>query len=847
MNVKTTHKTSIRTKIILLLCISLAIVVSITLSIGYVRGYMLLRRSVGSDHVNIAKTLAASVSEMIDTQLRDIKANLDSPAWQRFVENKNLTYRPMERRSIKHYLLTMDKEWRSLPEDSPLIKEYLNNELSRSLKKLVSDKNDIIANIFVTDRFGGLVASSEVTADFYQGDEKWWQDAFDGGRGKTFVGSLVFDPQNKIWLMPIIAPIRDEGSGVIGIARAQINVNGFFAALHNFKLGQSGRVFLADKDNKVIFPTSSESKVGAFSSPEDFERIKKSKTPWLVIRGPETKKQKMFITSAAVEHPLLSAKGISWRLYLAQDAKEVFWPLGRLLAQLIVIAVFLAGVLIAVGFIFGGIFVKPIRRLQEATQHVARGELDYKIELHTEDEIEDLAQSFNQMIVNIKDKQKIIQEAQLYSQTVLSSMADALIIVNPQGMITGINKATEDISGYKEEELLGKEADRILVEEEHVFKGRGLERLLEQGAVFDLDLALASKSGEKIPVNFSASVMYSSQPPDKEAKRVIGIVGVARDMRQAKRLIADLENKTHDLTRSQQDTLSALKQLQEAKAKIEEWSRTLERRVEDRTRDLEQAHKEALRMMEEIKKGKESLEQANIKLKEMDQLKSSFVANVSHEFKNPLNIIRQSIQLVADGTAGQISPRQKEALSFGEKTVDRLIRLVSDLLDLSKIESGKVEVKRENIEITPFISEILAVYIGEFSKKQITFHQDIPADIGAIWADRDKIHQVLINLLSNAVKYTPQAGNVSLKVTGAEKEVTFEIFDSGPGIPKESQQRIFEKYERITSQREEGTGLGLSIAKDIVNLHKGRIWVESEPGRGSKFIFVLPRDLRSRL
>ena len=237
---------------------------------------------------------------------------------------------------------------------------------------------------------------------------------------------------------------------------------------------------------------------------------------------------------------------------------------------------------------------------------------------------------------------------------------------------------------------------------------------------------------------------------------------------------------------------------------------------------------------------------ANEKLKELDKRKSDFVANVSHEFLNPLTVIKEALSIIIDGLAGDIDAKQKDFLSMAKGNIERLIRLVTDLLDISKIEAGKMEMRRENFDIAVLVNEILVNYEKELAKKDISLKKDIRADIGAIWADRDKITEVVINLLNNAIKYTPAGGEVGIKLIGKEEnELYFEISDTGPGIPEEYKEKIFDKFERILSEKQEGTGLGLPIAKDIVELHKGRIWVESEPGHGSRFIFTIPRDLRA--
>lgn len=239
------------------------------------------------------------------------------------------------------------------------------------------------------------------------------------------------------------------------------------------------------------------------------------------------------------------------------------------------------------------------------------------------------------------------------------------------------------------------------------------------------------------------------------------------------------------------------------------------------------------------------LKDANVKLKEMDARKSVFVANVSHEFKNPLSIIKESLSLVIDGIAGVVNAEQKRILDVGKQNVERLIRLVSDLLDLAKIEAGKLSMRRERFDAGALLQEILRTYENKISEKRLSLKKDIAQDAGPIWADMDKISQVIINLLSNAIKYTPAGGGIMIKLSRIDRDVRLEISDTGSGIAKEDLTRIFDKFERVTIEKHEGTGLGLPITKDIVELHKGRIWVESEAGKGSKFIVTLPIDMRN--
>lgn len=206
--------------------------------------------------------------------------------------------------------------------------------------------------------------------------------------------------------------------------------------------------------------------------------------------------------------------------------------------------------------------------------------------------------------------------------------------------------------------------------------------------------------------------------------------------------------------------------------------------------------------------------------------------------------MRLSLDYLLAGSAGETNEQQKMLLKIAQKSTERLIRLVTDLLDLSKIEAGKMKLKKEEVRITALADEVIVGSGDEISKKHMILEKDFSESAGSVWADQDKLTEVIINLLSNAIKYTPDGGRITLGLSGTKKEVRFVIADSGPGIAKEDFCKLFDKFERLTAEKEEGTGLGLSITKDIIELHKGKIWVESELGKGSKFIFTLPRKCK---
>ena len=232
------------------------------------------------------------------------------------------------------------------------------------------------------------------------------------------------------------------------------------------------------------------------------------------------------------------------------------------------------------------------------------------------------------------------------------------------------------------------------------------------------------------------------------------------------------------------------------------------------------------------------------RLKKSDQLKSTVVASVSHELKNPITIIKTNLDTLSDGLYGNITSAQKEVIGTCLKVTDRISLLINDLLDIHKIEAGMVDMRREQCDL----SELLESQISEFkpliNKRNVKVVTELlDADL-LMWADGTKITQVINNLLSNAIKHTPDGQFITVTAYPVERFIRIEVADRGPGIPSDKLEKVFDKFERLDASKE-GSGLGLAITKDIVELHKGRIWAESLPGKGSTFVVVLPRDLRA--
>jgi PAS domain S-box-containing protein len=232
------------------------------------------------------------------------------------------------------------------------------------------------------------------------------------------------------------------------------------------------------------------------------------------------------------------------------------------------------------------------------------------------------------------------------------------------------------------------------------------------------------------------------------------------------------------------------------------------------------------------------------RLKGLDKMKSAFVSNVSHELRTPLTAIKASVDNMLDGLIGHLNEKQIGYLTRIKSNTDRLARLINDLLDLSRIEAGKIDLKPTHLPLVTLTKEVAESLRPVAVEKLISLEVASP-DIGmTAWADRDKVIQVLMNLISNAVKFTPQHGKVTLAIQKNGNEwVQISVEDTGPGILPEEANKIFANFYQITplgKEKTKGTGLGLAISKALVEMHGGKIWVESKVGKGSTFSFTLP-------
>lgn len=231
--------------------------------------------------------------------------------------------------------------------------------------------------------------------------------------------------------------------------------------------------------------------------------------------------------------------------------------------------------------------------------------------------------------------------------------------------------------------------------------------------------------------------------------------------------------------------------------------------------------------------------------RQVDQLKSDFVAKVSHELRTPLVAMQHSLSILFDEVAGPLSEEQKKFVNISQRNLERLNRLINDLLDLSKLEAKKMDIRAESSSILSVVQNVCESLDAWARTKGIVLSRRVPDDLPQVLMDQSRIIQVLTNLIGNSIKFTPKQGRITIEAKIMEEKTIIEVSvsDTGPGIAKDDLGKLFSKFQQVGERSASdisGTGLGLAISKEIVELHSGRIWAESDMSTGARFVFTLP-------
>jgi signal transduction histidine kinase len=257
---------------------------------------------------------------------------------------------------------------------------------------------------------------------------------------------------------------------------------------------------------------------------------------------------------------------------------------------------------------------------------------------------------------------------------------------------------------------------------------------------------------------------------------------------------------------------------------------------------------------EKLEHYQKKIEEQIKQLKKLDKIKSNFLNITSHELRTPISAIKGYIQMILKEKLGEINDEQKKSLEIALRNANRLDNLIQDLLDISRLDSGRMKFIPEKTNINNMIKETVETMKTLADKKQIKINTMIDQNLPDLTIDGERIKQVIINLLNNAIKFSPNSSTIKIYVRKKQDEILVEIEDLGRGIPENQKDNIFDAFYQVKSNEDKklgGVGLGLAISRGIILAHGGRIWIESTIGKGSKFTFTLPlksvQDIEGKL
>lgn len=412
--------------------------------------------------------------------------------------------------------------------------------------------------------------------------------------------------------------------------------------------------------------------------------------------------------------------------------------------------------------------------------------------------------------------EKQLRESREWFATTLRSIGDAAIATDKNGLVTFMNTVAEDLTGWKTEEAVNRRLTsvfRIINKDTRRTVDNPAERVMIEGTVVGLanHTLLIARDGTEIPIDDSAA------PIKDDRGNIIGVILVFRDVTER----------------------------EEAASKLHRAYDELEKRVAERTADLESTNRHLQQEAEQRKLVEKRLQEKNIELENANMAKDRFLANMSHELRTPLNAIIGFTGALLMKLPGPLTAEQESQLQNISTSAKHLLLLINDLLDLAKIESGKVELNMTPVSCQSVLRDITDTLRPMADSKRLKLTCDVPEQDIIAFTDRRALSQILINLVSNAIKFT-EKGEVRVELRSYRgnglPRLEFSVVDTGIGIKPGDQAKLFQAFTQVdsfSSHRHEGTGLGLHFSKRLAELLGGRIIFQSEFGNGSAFTLVI--------
>ncbi len=644
-------------------------------------------------------------------------------------------------------------------------------------------------------------------------------------QGKSYFSPVYFVRGSEPY-MTIAIPIERFAGDVIGVLQAEVNLKYIGDVVSAIKVGRAGYAYLVSRSGDLIAHPDI-SLVLQRRNVAQLEQVKEAFQPILpgvakatTITAENVHGNEVFSSSALIP-------SLDWAVIIERPLKEAYEPLYASVVRASSLLLVGLGLALLASLFLARRVVRPLRTLREGVERIGSGDLGFQLQLRTGDEIEILAEEFNKMTAQLKEsyanlEQKVEDRTRELTESLEQQTATSKIL----GVIASSPTDIQPVLA-----AVAESAARLCDAPSAIIYRRDGNIMRRAAVSGQLRVAVM---GEEVEINRS---------------RIAGRAIVDRQTIHVHDMAAEVRTEFPESIQQVTGTRTAL-----ATPLLREGipiGAILIRRMEVRPFTEKQIALlktfadqaviaiENVRLFQELQDKNEQLEAAN-------RHKSQFLANVSHELRTPLNSIIGFTRIVLRRTQGQIADLQKENLQKVLISSEHLLNLINGILDLSKVEAGRMEVYAETFSVSDIIRVATSTVEPMLKNGRVHLVTEIAKDLPLIKTDRDKLKQVVLNLLSNAVKFTEEG---EIKVSASQENGAFKLVvsDTGIGMKKEALDYIFEEFRQAdmsSTRRYGGTGLGLAIAKKFVNLMGGDIAVESEVGKGSKFTITIPISLK---
>ena len=634
--------------------------------------------------------------------------------------------------------------------------------------------------------------------------------------GRTYFSPVYFRKESE----PYMTIAMPAGAGV---AMAEVNLKFIWDVITQIKVGEFGHAYVVDARAQLIAHPD----ISLVLKKTDLSGLEQVRAA-LASAG-DARVDDVTIAEGLQERRVLTAHApvapLGWSVFVEQPLREAFEPIRASILRAGTVLLLSVVLAVAAGLVLVRRMVRPIHALGEGAARLGTGELSHRIDVHTGDELQTLAERFNRMGDRLQEsyaglERKVEERTRELSEALEQQTATAEILRVISSSPTDVQPIFEAIAASALRLCEGDFSGVLRLEHEQL-------HLVAQRGVAAVPAEPVARAFPSRPVGLAALALAG--------RRVVHSPDTLADPRsQMTPLAAEIGYRSVVIVPMlrQETPVGLIIVLRRAVAPFTDKQIALVKTFADQA----VIAIENVRLFQELQDKTAQLEIAN-------RHKSEFLANMSHELRTPLNAIIGFSEVLLERMFGELNAKQDEYLTDIFASGRHLLSLINDILDLSKIEAGRMELELSQFHLPSALTTALTLVKTRADSHGIVLEQRVDERLGDFVADERKLKQILLNLLSNAVKFTPAGGRIGVYAEPVDGGVEVSVTDTGIGIVPEDREAVFEAFRQGTQDhagRREGTGLGLTLTRKFVELHGGRIWVKSEAGRGSTFTFSLP-------